>query len=65
MGRYQIAELMGGCHWIITEVGGVAAYNGKTYTDRGQAQADLDRLVSHGQAEDKPLELTLELEGVA
>ncbi len=65
MARYRMVELMGGCHWIITEVGGLAAYNGRTYTDPDLAQADLDRLVENGQAEDKPLELTLELEGVA
>lgn len=65
MGRYQIEKLMAGGHWIITEMGGLAAYDGRIYGSLKEAQAAMDQLVASGQAEDKPLELALELEGVA
>jgi hypothetical protein len=60
MMHYQIEELMGRL-WIITEVGGMAAYDGKTYSTREEARAAMDRLVIQGKAEDIPLELTLEV----
>jgi hypothetical protein len=61
MNGLQIERFRHGAQWIVTEVGGMAAYNGRTYTSRADAERAMDLLVANGYAEDKPLELALEV----